>query len=154
MDHSITLQDEEPRDTSNLPYRQRVTLVARHDPATLSEHGAMMWTMALTQTQREQMQQEAQDALREGEEHGDWSIAEGLDADWRVAEKLMCTPSWTATLPANWRVSDAWYWMPQWQAREQESEQDRAAGVRGQAHESEEAFMNALDAHAQRHAHV
>jgi len=134
--------------------RAHVALVAAHDPATLPDQDVFAWTGKLSDRQRQEMRAEAAEALREGEDHGDWASVEALAADWQVAQKLLALPDVVATLPAGWRVSHAWYWMPQWQAREREVDDDLAAGRRGQIYESEEAFLSALDAVIERHAHL
>lgn len=148
------LNSRRPSDhDQDLSARARVICVATHDPATLPDQDLFAWTGRLTDRQRQQMGTEAEEVLREGEEHGDWSVAEALAADWRVAEKLLALPDVVATLPPNWRVSDAWFWMPQWQALEQEANEDIAAG-RLTRHKTDEEFLTTLRARHASHAHA
>jgi hypothetical protein len=133
----------------------RVRTVASTDPSVLPSLDGFRWTASLTDRQREEMCEEARAALEDvpASEAMNFSPAEALAADWRIAELLMRRPEFAATVSPTWRVSDFWFYGPEWQAGEREADEDLAAD-RITRHESDEAFLAALRQRSAADAHT
>jgi hypothetical protein len=134
----------------------RVYQVAALDSELLPEYDGFEWTAALTAGQRQEMKDEAMEAIEAEEVAQDQRPLQILDANWRVAQTLMSRAEFAASVRPEWKVSQFWFWSPEWQAGEREADADLAAG-RFARYESDEAFEAALAAidHAAEHrAHV
>jgi len=134
---------------------RRVNLVATTSPETLPQCAEFAWTAPLTSRQREQMQQEAQQVLRDEPEcqRDGRSCIERLNYDWLSAAALLGQPEALGSLPPDWSVSDAWFYTPEWQAKEREADADFAAG-RFTRYYSAEEFLVSFDERAAQHADI
>ena len=124
---------------------RRVTLAAQTPPEQLPQCPEFAWTAPLTVRQRQQLHDEAVEALAAPPDPElDWTVTDALASDLRVAKILMNRPEFVASLQPEWNVSDFWFYGPEWQAGEQEIEEDRTAGRHGTIYHSDEEFLAAL----------